>query len=320
MRASWLWALLPLSLAGQSTLFTCMSSTKDYVVGAKLPMSGLFFRDSKGAWQHAGYNHPLTFGLDYDGPDIYLAAGNGLIRASEHGQKWKLLTGSDVTELRDVTVDRNKPGAIYFAHSRGIRVSHDRGETWTEIAGGLHRKFTETIQVDRTRSGVLLAGGEEGIFRSEDGGGHWKPAGAPGFQISRIAQSPHEGCEWLATTQQGGLFGSQDCGKSFESFGRIGVGSNLYDVAFDPFDARRIAIVGWGPGVAITDDHGKTWQLRNAGLSAPHVISVAFDPNKAGRLYVSVNDDAVYMSNDGGANWTKDGLEGGVVTRMRFIP
>ena len=59
MSTLWLWALLPLSLAGQSTLFTCMSSTKDYVVGAKLPMSGLFFKDSAGAWRHAGYNHPL---------------------------------------------------------------------------------------------------------------------------------------------------------------------------------------------------------------------------------------------------------------------
>ena len=42
--------------------------------------------------------------------------------------------------------------------------------------------------------------------------------------ISRLAQSPHAICEWLATTQQGGLFRSQDCGKSFENIGRIGVG------------------------------------------------------------------------------------------------
>ena len=314
-------AVVPFSLLAQSTLYTCMSSTKDYVVGAKLPMSGLFYKDSTEGWKHAGFNHPLIFGLDYDPVDpstIYLAAGNGLFRTSERGQKWKLLTGSDITELRDVAIDRD--GTIYFAYIHGIRRSRDHGATWQELGAGLHRKFTEAIRVDRTRLGVLLAGGEEGIFRTEDSGAHWTLAGAAGFQISRIAQSPHRSCEWLATTQQGGLFGSQDCGKSFENIGRIGVGTNLYDVAFDPQTAERIAVVGWGPGVAISEDHGKTWQLRNNGLPAPHVISVAFDPGNPGRLYVSVNDEAVYVSTDLGRTWTKDGLEGSAVTRMRFIP
>jgi photosystem II stability/assembly factor-like uncharacterized protein len=319
------WLLfVPVSLAAQATLYTCASSTKDYVVGAKLPASGLFFKDGSGAWQHVGYNHPLLFGLDYDPADpetIYLAAGNGLIRASDGGRKWKILTGSDVTELRDVTVDRNAPGTIYFAHSRGIRVTHDRGATWSELSAGLHRKFTEALRVDRTKAGVLVAGGEEGIFRSEDGGGHWSLAGASGFQISHIEQSPHDPCEWLATTQAGGLFGSGDCGRSFENTGgRIGVGGNLYDVAFDPSAAGRIAVVGWGPGVAISEDRGKTWQLRNRGLPGPQVVSVVFDPGVKGRLYISVHDDAVYVSNDSGKSWTKDGLDGTAVNRMRFVP
>lgn len=298
-----------------------MSSTKDYVVGAKLPMSGLFARQGVGTWQHAGFNHPFIFGFDVDPADrstLYLAAGNGLFRASEGGRKWKLLTGSDVTELRDVSVD--KAGTIYFAHSHGIRVSRDKGATWQELGASLHRKYTETLQVDRAKPGVLLAGGEEGIFRTEDDGKSWTLAGGAGFQISRVAQSPHDACQWLAATQQGGLFVSKDCGKTFENLGRLGVGSNLYDIAFDPLNAQRIAVVGWGPGVAISEDHGKTWQLRNAGLPLPNVIAVAFDPTTAGRLFVSVNDEAVYVSNDAGKSWTKDGLAGSTVMRMRFVP
>lgn len=318
-----LWAALPLSLFGQTKLYTCMTSTKEYVVGAKLPASGLFFKDGSGAWQHAGYNHPFLFALDYDAADpsiLYVAAGNGLIRASEHGHKWKLLTGSDVTELRDVAVDRNTPGTIYFAHSHGIRVTHDRGVTWQEIGGTLHRKYAEALRVDRQRAGVVLAGGEEGIFRSEDSGASWKLAGAAGFQISHIEQSPTEPCEWLATTQAGGLFESQDCGTSFETLGRIGFGSNLYDVAFDPTDPRRIAVAGWATGVAISEDHGKTWQLRNSGLPTTHVVSLTFDPARPGRLYAGVNDEALYATEDNGKSWSKDGLEGSAVTRMRFIP
>ena len=268
-------------------------------------------------WRQLGFNHPLLFGLDNEGSTIYLAAGNGLIEASLRGVKWKILTGGDVTELRDVAVDHNSPGTIYFAHSHGIRVSHDRGATWRELSAGLHRKFTEALRVDRLKAGVLLAGGEEGLFRSDNGGVTWKPAGASGFQISHIEQSPHDACEWIATTQAGGLFASTNCGKSFENFrNRVGVDSNLYDAAFDPFDANRIAVVGWGVGVVISEDHGKTWQTRNAGQA----VSIAFDPNQKGRLYVSLHDEALYVSNDYGKNWTKAGLEGTAVSRMRFVP
>jgi len=314
---------LALPLQAQYTLYACLSSSKDYFVGAKLSPSGLFLKSSSGEWHHAGYNHPFLTGLDYDtaNPSIlYVAAGNALIRIADHGESWKFLTGSDVTELRDVAVDRNAPGTIYFGYSHGIRVSHDSGATWQEIGATLHRKYTEAIRVDRRQAGVLLAGGEEGIFRSEDAGKTWRISGAAGFQVSRIEQSPHDACAWLAATQQGGLFSSTDCGKTFESVGRIGVDRNLYDIAYDPSDAKRIAVAGWGPGVLLSEDGGKTWQSRNAGLPRPEVIAVIFDPVNHGRVYASVNEDALYVSNDLGKTWTKDGLESSVVSRLKFIP
>ena len=226
--------------------------------------------------------------------------------------------GRRLTELRDVSVDGD--GTIYFAHSHGIRMSRDRGATWEEIGATLHRKFTEAIRVDRTRAGTLVAGGEEGIFRSEDRGRTWQIAGAAGFQVTRIEQSPHLGCEWAATTQTGGVFLSHDYAKTFENTGRIGVGATLYDLAFDPLEEKRIAVAGWGPGVAISDDGGKTWQSRNSGLSIPEVVAVIFDPTVRGRMYASVRDDGLYVSNDAGRNWSKQGLDGSVVNRMKFVP
>jgi photosystem II stability/assembly factor-like uncharacterized protein len=310
----WLSWLAALPLVAQSSLYVGMTVTKEYVVGAKLPPSGLFVRHAD-EWQHLGFNHPFVFSLDYDPADpsiLYLAAGNGLIRASAQG--WKILTGSDVTELRDVSVDR--AGTIYFAHSHGIRTSRDRGATWEEIGATLHRKFTAAVRTDGQQ---VVAGGEEGIFRTLDNGRTWQLAGAAGFQITRIEQSPLDRCEWAATTQGGGIFLSHDCAKTFESTGRIGVGATLYDVAYDPAQAKRIAVAGWGPGVAISDDGGKTWQSRNNGLSIPEVVSVIFDPDVRGRMYASVRDDGLYVSNDAGLHWVKQGLDGSVVNRMRFV-
>jgi photosystem II stability/assembly factor-like uncharacterized protein len=316
-------AILPLPVAAQYTLYTCMVTSKGYVVGAKLPPSGIFLKTPAGEWRHAGFNHPFVTNLDFDPRDpstLYVAAGNGLLRVTGHGERWKILTGSDVTELLDVAVDRNAPGDIYFTHTHGIQVTHDGGATWHDAGVGLHRKYTSAIRVDSRHAGVLLAGNEEGIFRSPDGGKSWTLAGAAGYQVLHIEQSPHNPCHWLAATQGGGLFVSTDCGTTFESNGNLGVSRNVSDIAFDPASPERIAVAGWGMGVVVSEDRGKTWQSRNAGLPGTSVWSVAFDPARAGRMYAGVHEEALYVSQDYGRSWTKDGLEGSRVYRMRFVP
>ena len=323
MRLVLLLILFSSAVCAQYRLYTCMQTSKNYVVGAKLPPSGLFVKSPPGEWEHVGYNHPYISALDYDPRDpstLFLAAGNGLIRATASGATWKILTSFDVTELRDVAVDRNAPGSIYFAYPHGIRATRDSGVTWQELAGGFKRRYTESIRVDRGRAGRLVAGMEDGLFLSEDAGRSWRRAGAAGFQIMHVEQSPHDPCFWLAVTQQGGVFASTDCAVSFESLGRAGVGRNLYDVAFDPTTKGRIALAAWGPGVLVSEDNGKTWQSRNLGLPRPDIWSVAFDPARPARLYASVHEEALYVSDDAGLHWKKDGLEGSAVYRMIFVP
>jgi hypothetical protein len=46
-------AMLPMPAAGQYTLYACMVTSKGYVVGAKLPPSGLFLKsDTAGYFTH----------------------------------------------------------------------------------------------------------------------------------------------------------------------------------------------------------------------------------------------------------------------------
>jgi photosystem II stability/assembly factor-like uncharacterized protein len=69
----------------------------------------------------------------------------------------------------------------------------------------------------------------------------------------------------------------------------------------------------------MSEDGGKTWQKRGRSLPNPNIWSVVFDPSKPGRLFASVHEEAVYVSDDAGATWTRDGLEGSTVNRMKFI-
>jgi photosystem II stability/assembly factor-like uncharacterized protein len=311
---------LPL-VAADWTLFTTAATTKNYVVGAKLLPSGLFARNAPNDWRLQGHGNPFTFALDYDPSDpstVYVAAGNGLLRIPRGGSTWKILTAEDVTELRDLSF--GKQGAIYFSHSAGIRVSRDKGATWKEIGASLPRRYCDALRADREREGAIIAGCETGLWRTTDDGAKWVRAGASGLQIMRLEQSPHDPCHWLAGTQQGGLFESRDCGVTFENLGAIGVGSNIYDIAFDPHYKQRVAIAGWGIGIAISEDLGKTWTNRDRSLPNSDIWSIAFEPGKPNRLYASVHEQAVYVSDDLGVTWRPDGLEGTVVNRMKFLP
>ncbi len=322
------WMLLLLLAASaaaqtQHTLHACVVNAKSWVVGAKLAASGLVKPDGRNGWEQLGFVHPMILAADYDRRDpstLYLAAGNGLIRATQGGRKWRITTGWEVTELRDVTVDPNTPGTLYFSHTAGIQKSSDGGDTWKPADKGIDEKYCETLQADRTRGGRVIAGCVNGVFMTEDGGASWRRTGAEGIQVRRVAQSPHRANEWLAGTQQAGLLRSHDGGLSWEAGGDVAVERTLYDIAFDPTHPERIALAGWSTGVLVSEDSGKSWERRSMGLPRWDIWSVAFDPDHPGRLYANVHEEALYVSEDAGKSWRKAGLDGAFVYRLHFFP
>ncbi len=296
-------------------------TTKGWVVGAALLPSGLFVKRADGAWANEGYRHPLLTAvawIDGSPETLFLAAGDGVIRIDAQG-RWRVLTDETVTELQDISAGAG--GVLAFGHTTGFRVSEDRGATWREISAGLPRRYGKAVRLDRLRKGRVVIGTENGFYVSNNLGGTWQLAGAAGFQAMRVEQSPHDASLWLAVTQKGGIFRSTDGGQTFEATPRdAAAGRNLYDIAFDPADARRIAVCGWGPGVLVSEDGGITWQARNQGLPRPDVWSVAFDPDKPGRLYAGVHEEALYVSEDAGKTWRADGLPGSIILKMAFVP
>ncbi len=306
---------------GEHRLHALGVTTKGWVVGAALLPSGVFVKKADGAWVNEGYRHPLLTAMAWlpDRPDtLFLAAGDGVIRIDAPG-RWRVLTDETVTELQDISAGAG--GLLGFGHTTGFRVSEDGGATWREISAGLPRRYGKAIRLDRLHKGRVVIGTENGFYVSDNLGGSWKLAGAAGFQAMRVEQSPHDASLWLAVTQKGGIFRSTDGGRTFEATPRdLAAGRNLYDIAFDPTDARRIAVCGWGPGVLVSEDGGVTWEARNQGLPRPDVWSVAFDPDKPGRLYASVHEDALYVSEDAGRTWRVDGLPGSIILKMAFVP
>lgn len=329
MRAIVLILMMAAAALAEHRLYVCGSISKGFVVGRKLEPSGLYVRRNGGeGFAHVGYVHPYLMTVAADPGDagrLYAAAGNGVIGMTAEGGEWRILTDWRHTEYQDLAVERvagATKARIYAAATDGIVASDDGGERWREASAGLRRRFIQTIAVDRTAAGVVMAGGEDGLYRSTDAAGSWEAVESGARMVTDVAQSPHDGRVWTAATQGHGIFLSRDGGRRWARLEAVpGEGMTWDNVSFSPHAAGVMAAAAFSQGVWVTEDGGKNWVDRSAGLPSRQVWRVRFDPDAAGRLYASVHEEAVFVSEDGGrGGWKRVGLEGSLATDLVFVP
>ena len=298
---------------------------RNYVIGSKIvTLNGLYQRDAAGAWRHFGSNDTSLSAVAFDPRDhnvIYTAALNGLWRSLDGGQSWRMCNDWSLTEARDVAVDPNAPDTVYLAVTDGVAVSTDRAQTLVRRENGLpgRGKYTQAIEIDRTRAGRVLAGCETGIYLTEDAAQHWRRVFAATDTVNDLQQSPHDPRVWLAATQSAGALISRDGGVTWAAFPGVPAEHALYNITFDPATPQRLAIGSWAHGVLTSEDSGATWVARNAGLPGAHrVWRVGADA--AGRLYASVFGETLYVSDDFGRTWQPDALAGSLVNQFLLLP
>lgn len=311
--------------APKHDLYLCATINRDYVVGSKLvTLSGLYRRDDAGEYQHFGSNFPQIFSISFDPRDrnfFYITNINGCMQTADGGKTWRTGTSWDMTEAKDVCVDANAPDNVYLALPDGIAVSSDRGATWVRQEKGLPNrgKYTQTIKVDRTKAGRVLAGCESGIYLTENGAKSWKRVLPAKATVNELQQSPHDPKVWLAATQNDGVFISRDGGLKWTRFESLSSERSWYSVTFDPTNPQRLATGGWAYGLRTSEDGGATWVDRSAGLAEPErVFKVSVDPDN-GRLYANLFRNGLFVSDDFGRTWRRDGLEGATIYTFAYL-
>jgi photosystem II stability/assembly factor-like uncharacterized protein len=250
---------------------------------------------------------------------IFTVGLNGVLRSLDGGDSWRIMTSWDMTEPKDIAIDPNAPDHVYIALPDGIGVSTDQGSSWKRMDSGIRRKYTQSIVVDRTSEGRLVAGTEKGIFLSEDGAGTWTLAQPADATVTDVDQSPHDPNVFLATTQENGVLLSTDGALSWHQLDGLTSAHTIHNGDFDATDPDRLAVCGWTIGVQVSEDGGKTWTARNDGLPSTDVWRVAIDPDISGRLYCSPHQNAVFISDDFGLTWKHGFFEGATVWDFNFV-
>ncbi len=227
-----------------------------------------------------------------------LSTGDGIYRSNDAGRTWRHLGLRDGQQIPAIAVDPRDPNRVFAAvlghpygpnAERGVFRSTDGGLSWTKVLGPDENTGAFDVVFDPSNAqtvyavlwagrqapwevgGSFLLSGNNGLFKSTDGGSTWQRVGA-------------------------GLPGAE------QGLGRIGLGVS-------PSEPQRLyAVVGaqHGGGVYRSDDGGANFRLVNAddrlwGRDGDF-NEVKVNPKNADEIYIA--NVACWKSTDGGAHFT----------------
>ncbi len=218
-------------------------------------------------------------------------------------------------DVRILASDPSNPSQLYLGTSDGhVFGSRDSGQHWELLgrAGSRTDSVITAMLVDPGDSRRLFAaawtlepqaGG--GVFRSDDGGHTWRPAGLAGKAVRALALAPSQPGLLVAGALDG-VFLSRDAGATW---GRISPEEdeelhNIDSVAIDPRNPEVIYAgtyhLPWK-----TSDGGKHWLSIHEGMiDDSDVMSIVVDRANPRRIYASACS-GIYRSENNGALWKK---------------
>jgi photosystem II stability/assembly factor-like uncharacterized protein len=250
-----------------------------------------------------------------------------LFKSTDGGANWSPtpLTawafGNTEMFVLDVVVDPSAPANVYaLAYDDGFRdhgpfiaKSSDGGASFTRV-GPPGVAFA--LAVDPTNPARLLAGTEDGVFTSLDGGGTWSRtsvgiAALLERKISALAIDPSDPATVYAAPGEqyfgDGVYKTTD-GAAHWASANVGLSrtGSVGDVTLAP-DAPTQIFASTG-GLYVSSDAGSHWAARNLGL--PHGPKrVAIDPTTPDTVYAADGVTGIYKSTDRGITWASAGLD-----------
>jgi photosystem II stability/assembly factor-like uncharacterized protein len=307
--------------------------SEDYGTTWNNVSDGFFATPSIGAIEVAINDPNIVYvGTGSDGLRSNVISGKGMYKSIDAGKTWEHIGLKDVGQIGAVEIDPTNNNIVWVAaignafkpnKDRGIYKTIDGGLNWEKVLfvsdkvgfadlellpGNPNIVYAAAWKGER-KPWTIISGGqnnEGGIYKSINGGKDWVKLenGLPKGLIGKIdlAVSPVNSSILYAVIEapdkEGGLYKSEDQGKSFKQ-----VSSNV-GLVNRPFYYTNIELDPTNPNIIYSNanpllksvDGGKKWER----MSVPHGDNhdIWINPN---------NPDLLIQANDGGANVTHNG-------------
>jgi photosystem II stability/assembly factor-like uncharacterized protein len=283
-------------------------------------------------------------------PDVYFfgSVGGGVWKTNDAGRTWKPIFDSQpIASIGAIAVAPADSNIVYvgsgeadmrssISYGNGMYKSTDAGKTWSHIGLEDSRQIARILIDPRDANKVYVAAlghpygpnQERGVFRSTDGGKHWKKilfhdentgaidlAFEPGnpktiFAALWQTRRPPWSIYPPSNGPGSGLYRSLDGGDHWQgvSQGLPTEGLGRMGIAFAPSNPKRIYLVvdAKDGGLFRSDDGGQTWQHiskdRRVWGRGWYFNELAVDPKNPDVLYIP--NTSTYQSRDGGKTFT----------------
>ncbi|MGH7100033.1 MAG: WD40/YVTN/BNR-like repeat-containing protein [Stellaceae bacterium] len=199
----------------------------------------------------------------------------------------------------------------------GAWTSPDGGDTWRRVQTGLwseSRIFGLTVHPKEPRT--VLAGADDGIYRSTDGGRNFERLSSPmdAMQVWKIAFDPSDPDTIFAGTRPAALFRSRDGGRSWQKL-KAEIAEECPNVrvprvtalAVDPADSRIVWAGIEVDGVRRSRDGGDSWTRIAGGLDDPDIHDIAC-VNNGSKTVLTSTPREIFASTDTGETWQGRGV------------
>jgi photosystem II stability/assembly factor-like uncharacterized protein len=270
------------------------------------PGMGLFVSTDGGStWQPRGWREYIRTFYAEEGSDgtVWSACGNGVLRSTDDGRRWRVTTGWEMTEVLKVKAAERDPSLVFASTAYGIFRTTDRGETWEKKTRGMLRTFSGDICIDRADPNRILAATEQGVYLSEDGGEQWTETGMAGKGVRVITQDLHYAERFWLGTEEDGVYRSADGGKHWERESEGLDRSAVYTIALHPQNRDWIYIGTYGRGVLRSTDGGGHWEEHSCGLTDREVHALVVLPSDPRVILAGTLHRGLFRSTDGCATW-----------------
>ena len=259
----------------------------------------------------------------------------GLWKSVDAGETWELMGLEFGYHIGRVRIHPTNPDIVYVAvmgnlwkrsKERGVYKTIDGGKTWDKIlfanenAGAVDLildpsnprvLYASTWNVRRTKHDFSSGGPGSDLWKSTDEGNSWTkltdlpnmpkgPLGIIGITVSPV--NPNR-VYAIIEAKEGGVFRSDDAGKTWIKVSRNrALRSRAWYYTRIYADSQyedRVYVMNVSYGVS--NDGGKTWDLKNAPHGDHHDLWI--DPQNNKRMIIA-DDGGAQISNDGGQHWT----------------
>lgn len=249
--------------------------------------------------------HPHVFSYAPDDTTVWMGTHTGVYELVD--QNWqKTFEPIKTNDVMGIETDFENPSKIYAAGHGFVKRSIDGGDTWETIENGLPNQskpnepdahYLVMDPVDPNRLFTLLAGSENNLYETKDGGETWRNIGTLPEGAYSITVLPGVPASFLAATETGLI-------QYIVNEGKVQNMQLTNEPAYGVLYLANGEVILMAESGFLKTKDLKNWSDLHVDLKGEMPLGIKASKRDPNRLLIVTDRYSVFESDNGGSSWS----------------